>query len=184
MQTYIKSTLILSSILLTSCVNQNTKISANLMPLTNACSQLEFIKSAYYDGFTQLKDTKISGRMSNIWRAKYQLFGEHCQIFSWGDKQRTYSCRLVAPDETTAQSYYQDAKNITQQCLGDTWTLVESNRVHDDGMKLSFTNDDAKANEQVTFSTHLVPTLRLFSTTWTIYYYVGNIKQPATKAIN
>jgi len=178
MKSYTKFTLILSSILLASCVNQNTKIAANIMPTTNACTKLDLLKSAYYTDFESLKEIKTSGRASNIWRAKYQLFGEKCQVFSWGGKQHTYSCRLVAPDEKTAQKYYQSAKKITQECLGEKWLLEESNRAHDDGMKTSFTNHGAKPSEKVTFSTHLVPSSGVFSTTWTIFYYVGNSSQP------
>jgi hypothetical protein len=178
MKSYTKYTLILSSILLASCVNQNTKIAENIMPTTNACTKLELLKSAYYDDFSQLKEIKVSSRVSNMWKAKYQLFGENCQVFSWGGKQHTYSCRLVAPDEETAQKYYQNAKKITQQCLGEKWVLEESNRAHDDGMKTSFTNHNANPSKKVTFSTHLVPSSGLFSTTWTIFYYVGNSSQP------
>jgi len=178
MKSYTKYTLILSSILLASCVNQNTKIAENIMPTTNVCTKLDLLKSAYYTDFESLKEIKTSGRASNIWRAKYQLFGENCQVFSWGGKQHTYSCRLVAPDEETAQKYYRNAKEITQECLGEEWALEESNRAHDDGMKASFANHGAKPNEKVTFSTHLVPSSGFFSTTWTIFYYVGNSSQP------
>ena len=181
MKTSAKLTLILTSILLTSCVNQNTKISAHIMPTSNACTKLNLLKSAYYDDFKQLKEVQIKNRTSQIWKAKYQLFGENCQVFSWGGKQHTYSCRLVAPDEEAAQSYYLNAKKITQQCLGDEWQLEESSRRYDEGMKASFTNHNAKPSEKVTFSTHLVPTPGLFSTTWTIYYYVGNITKPTNK---
>ncbi|WP_019025827.1 hypothetical protein [Colwellia piezophila] len=181
MNPYTKYTLILSSVFLASCVNQNTKISANIMPTTNPCTKLELLKSAYYDDFAQLKEVNIGGRVSNMWKAKYQLFGENCQVFSWGGKQHTYSCSLVAPNEETARNYYQNAKKITQQCLGDEWKLEESERKHDDGMKTTFTNHDAKRSEKVTFSTHLVPTSGLFSTTWKIYYYVGNSSKPTNK---
>jgi len=174
---YAKYPLILSSVLLASCVNQNTKIATNIMPTTNPCSKLELLKKAYYDDFNQLKEIKINGRASNSWKAKYQLFGKNCQVFSWGGKQNTYSCSLVAPNEQTAKKYYQNAKKITQQCLGEKWTLEETNRSHDNGIKTNFTNHDAQPNEKITFSTHLVPESGLFSTTWTIYYYVGNISQ-------
>lgn len=182
MKQYTKYTLIFSSVLLASCVNQNTKITTNIMPTTNACAKLELLKSAYHDDFTSLKEIKVAGRMSNSWKAKYQLFGENCQVFSWGSKQHTYSCSLIAPNEEAAQNYYQSAKRVTKECLGEQWTLEESNRSHDDGMKTSFTNHNAKQSDKVTFSTHLVPTSGLFSTTWTVYYYVGNISQPKQKS--
>ncbi len=179
MKTSMKLPLILSSTILASCVNQNTKIVENIMPTTNACAKLELLKAAYYDDFKQLKEIKVAGRASNIWRAKYQLFGENCQVFSWGGKQHTYSCSLVAPDEDTAQIYYQSAKKVTQECLSDEWQLEESKRRHDEGMKATLTNYDATPDKKVTFSTHLVPSSGLFSTTWTVYYYVGNSTQPA-----
>ena len=173
---HITLTIILFSILLTSCVNQNKKIAENIMPTTNPCTKLSLLKNAYKDNFEQLKEVKLGARTSNVWRAKYQLFGENCQVFSWGDKQHTYSCRLIAPDETSAEHYYQNAKKITQQCLGNDWKSKENKRSHDDGIKTTFSNQHDN-NEKVTFSTHLVPTSGLFSTTWTIYYYVGNNKQ-------
>jgi hypothetical protein len=150
------------------------------MPTTNACSKLDLLKNAYYNDFSQIKETNVKGRVSNIWKAKYQLFGENCQVFSWGGKQHTYSCNLIAPNEESAQKYYQNAKRVTQECLGNEWRLEESKRKHDQGMKTSFINHDAKPNEQVSFSTHLVPTSGLFSTTWTIYYYVGNSSKPSS----
>lgn len=150
------------------------------MPTTNPCIKLDLLKKAYYDDFAQLKEIKVGSRGSNIWRAKYQLFGENCQVFSWGGKQHNYSCRLVAPDEETAQKYYQGAKRVTQECLGEEWKIEESPRKHDEGMKAIFTNHDAIPSKKVSFSTHLVPSSGIFSTTWTIYYYVGNSTEPTS----
>lgn len=178
MRTSLNLSIILLALLLTSCVNQNKKIAANIMPTTNPCTKLNLLKNAYNDDFQSIKEMKVGARTSNIWRAKYQLFGQDCQVFSWGGSQQTYSCRLKAPDEESAKQYYQNAKTITQQCLGETWGLDESERAHDDGVKTIFTN----TNENVSFSTHLVPTSGLFSTSWTLYYYVGNNKEPTTNS--
>ena len=178
MKKHLSMIAVISSALLASCVNQNAKITQDIMPTTNACAKLELLKKAYYEDFVNLKEIKVQGRASNMWRAKYQLFGQHCQIFSWGGDQQNYSCRLVAPDEETAKKYYLSAKKVTQQCLGEAWKSEEENRTNDDGMKTSFINDKATANDKVSFSTHLVPSPGLFSTTWTIYYYVGNSTQP------
>ncbi|TYK66367.1 hypothetical protein [Colwellia echini] len=174
----LKTLVITSSLLLASCVNQNTKISNNLMPTTNACAKLELIKNDYYTNFSSLKSEEIVGRMSNMWKAKYQLFGENCQIFSWGGAQHTYSCNVIAPDEEAAKKYYENAKKVTQQCLGDEWKFEESNRARDNGLKATFTNVDASPKDLVTFSTQLIPSPGLFSTTWTLYYYIGNIQEP------
>lgn len=178
MKTTTKALIVITNLLLVSCVNQNTKISDNIMPTTNACAKLNLLKSAYHDDFNQIKEIKMGARVSNIWRAKYQLFGENCQVFSWGGNAHNYSCSLVAPDEETAENYYQSAKRVTQQCLGEEWLLNESKRKHDDGMKAVFLNDKANPEQQVSFSTHLVATEGLFSTKWSIFYYVGNSTPP------
>lgn len=174
MKKYLKSLVILSPLLLASCVNQNTKITENLMPTTNACTKLELLQKAYYDDFSSLKGMKLTSH--NMWKAKYNLFGNSCQIFSWGNQQHTYSCSLMAPDEKTAKEYYQNAKTVTQQCLGTDWQQEESDRRNDDGLKTTFGNS-VKDDDKFTISTHLVPTSSLFSTKWTIYYYVGNMKK-------
>lgn len=176
----LKIAITFTSMLLVSCVNQNTKITNNLMPTTTPCTKLNLIQSAYHTDFDQLKETRITSSASNVWRAKYQLFGKDCQIFSWGAEQKNYSCRIVAPDELTAKKYYQNAKTVTQQCLGDDWHVNEENRKHDDGQKTTFMNNNI--SEKVSVSTHLVPTAGLFSTKWTIYYYVGNSAEPKNKA--
>lgn len=177
-----KSTIPLSilfiSIFLTSCVNQNKKIAANIMPTTNACTKLSLLKDAYYDDFQSVKEIKMGARSSNVWRAKHQLFGENCQVFSWGGDQHTYSCRLTGLDEETAKHYYRNAKDTTQQCLGVTWQLTENKRVNDEGIKARF-DDASNPDEKVSFSTHLIPSSGIFSTSWSLYYYVGNNKEPS-----
>jgi hypothetical protein len=170
--------LVISSMFMLGCTNQNLKISSTVMPTTNACTKLNALKSGYFDDFSQLKGTKVSSRASDIWKAKYQLFGKNCQIFSWGGKQHTYSCNVVAPDEDTAKQYYENAKNITQQCLGASWQAEELQRKHNDGIKTVFTENNDQLKNKVTFSTHLVISPGVFSQSWTLFYYVGNMQQP------
>jgi hypothetical protein len=170
--------LVISSMFMLGCTNQNLKISSTVMPTTNACTKLNALKSGYFDDFSQLKGTKVSSRASDIWKAKYQLFGKNCQIFSWGGKQHTYSCNIVAPDEHTAKQYYENAKNITQQCLGASWQAEELQRKHNDGIKTVFTENNDQLKNKVTFSTHLVSSPGVFSQSWTLFYYVGNMQQP------
>jgi hypothetical protein len=173
-----KYLLIVLSVCMLGCTNQNIEISSTIMPTSNPCAKLNLLKSGYLDDFSTLKGTKISSRASDIWKANYQLFGKNCQIFYWGGEQHTYSCNLVAPNEEAANNYYENAKKITQQCLGSNWQAIESQRKHSDGFKTVFTNNDTQIKNSLTFSTHIVSSPGLFSDTWTLYYYVGNIKTP------
>jgi hypothetical protein len=175
---YYQYGLVISSMFILGCANQNLEISSMVMPTSNACAKLNVLKAGYSDDFSQLKGTKVSSRASDIWKAKYQLFGKNCQVFSWGGKQHTYSCSIVAPDEDTANQYYENAKNVTQQCLGPTWQAEEFQRKHNDGVKTVFTEKSDELKNKVTFSTHLVSSPGVFSKTWTLFYYVGNMQEP------
>ena len=161
-----------SILVLSSCVNQNTIAQQQLEPVSTACQTLALLINAYNSNFEQLKETKIDARVSNIWQAKYHLIGNSCKIWSWGTDQSTYSCNTIEVDEKNARHYYVSTKNTLQQCLGKEWQLVESNRIHDDGIKAEYTTK----NKTVTLSTHLVPSSGLFQSKWSVYYYIGKIK--------
>jgi len=165
-----KLSLTLSSILLTACVNQNTITQNKLTPVTNPCAKISLLIKAYDNGFEQIKMTKVQTRATNTWKAKHNIIGESCHIWTVGSSQATYSCNITANNKETAEEYYQQAQQTIQQCLGDTWQMSEQQRKADSGRKSTFIS----INEQVSLSTHIVPRDGLFSTEWTIYYYIGN----------
>jgi len=164
-----KLSLILSSTLLSACVNQNTIAQKNLAPVTNPCTKLSLLIRAYDDGFEQVKTTKVKARATNTWKAKYNIIGENCHIWTLGTPQATYSCNITTDDKTTAETYYQNAQQTIQQCLGDQWQMTEQPRKADEGRKSTFTTSDNK----LTLSTHIVPVNSAFNKRWTIYYYIG-----------
>ena len=164
-----KLSLTLSSLLLTSCVNQNTISQKKLAPVTNACSKISLLINAYDNGFEQIKMTQVQTRATSTWKAKYNIIGDNCHIWTLGTAQATYSCNITANDKKTAETYYQKAQQALQQCLGDTWQMSEHPRKADNGRKSTFTTPSS----QVSVSTHIVPSDSLFSEKWTIYYYIG-----------
>ena len=168
-QMLIKLTITFSIISLAGCVNQNNIAHQKLKPVSNACQKIDLLINAYNNDFEQLKEVQIKSRISNIWKAKYHLIGDNCKIWSWGAHQTTYSCNTLEVNEEEARSYYKAAKDTLQQCLGNQWTLVESKRKHDDGLKSEYNTED----KSVTLSTHLVPSSGLFKSKWSIYYYIG-----------
>jgi len=165
-----KLSLILSSLVLTACVNQNILAQKKLAPVTNPCTKISLLIEAYDDDFKQVKMIKTRTRVTSTWKAKYNIIGENCHIWTVGNSQATYSCNITANDKETAEDYYQAAKQTIQQCLGDTWQMVEQPRNSDNGRKSTFTIP----NKKISLSTHIVPLDSLFREKWTIYYYIGN----------
>lgn len=170
MNNLIKLSLIFSPLILSACVNQNTIAQNKLATITNPCPKISMLISAYDGGFEQVKMTKIKARISNTWKAKYNIIGENCHIWTWGSSQTTYACNITADDKDTAENYYNNAQQTIQQCLGDDWLMTETPRKADKGRKSIFTTP----NKQVSLSTHIVPLDSIFGEKWTIYYYVGN----------
>ncbi len=170
MNNFTKIALILSSTLLSACVNQNTVAQKQLVPVTNPCAKISMLIKAYDDGFEQIKTTKVKARASNTWKAKYNIIGENCHIWTLGNSQATYSCNVTADNKVTAETYYKNAQQTIQQCLGEKWQMTEQPRKADNGRKSTFTTSDS----QVSLSTHIVPLDSMFSEKWTIYYYIGN----------
>ena len=166
----IKLSLIFSPLLLSACVNQNTLAQNKLATVKNPCQKISMLVKAYENGFEQVKMSKIKTKISNTWKAKYNIIGDNCHIWTWGNSQATYACNITTNDGTTAENYYSNARDTIQQCLGDEWMMNEEPRKADDGRKSTFTSPD----KQVSLSTHIVPVDSLFNEKWSIYYYIGN----------
>lgn len=167
-----KITLIFSTSLLSACVNQNKIAEKTIAPVSNPCQKISALLREYENGFEPIKLTNIKAKASNTWKAKYNLVGENCHIWSWGGNKTTYACNISSSNEETAQQYYQNAIKTTKQCLNNEWKVTEEPRNNDDGIKTTFTNKDSKAS----ISAHYVPLDSVFSKSWTIYYYVGKPK--------
>jgi hypothetical protein len=141
-------------------------------PVVNPCKKVDALIAEYSNNFDRIKEDNIhiQNSISKIWRAKYHLVGNSCQVWARGIESNTYACSLIAPDETTAMNYFSKAKNTTKACLGSSWDMVEADRKNNSGKKVTF----SQARSPLTLSTHMVPTAGLFKSEWTVYYYVGN----------
>jgi hypothetical protein len=141
-------------------------------PVVNACTKVKALFTEYSNNFDRIKEDNIhiKNSISKIWRAKYHLVGNSCQVWARGLKNNTYACSLIAPDEAAAINYFTQAKLTTEKCLGSSWDMVEADRNNNRGKKITF----SQAGSALTLSTHMVPTAGLFKSEWTVYYYVGN----------
>jgi len=169
-------TTIVSALALSACAQtaQEAYSSTNERPkVYNACEKIDALLDEHSNNFDRVKGDKIKTRLSNIWKAKHHLVGQDCQVWSWGANRSTYSCSTSAPSKEVALEYFNSAKNTAAQCLGNAWTLSETKRINDDGLKAEFSHPTNKA----IVATHIVPTKGLFKSEWTVYYYVGSEKR-------
>ena len=141
-------------------------------PVVNPCEKIDALISEYSNNFDRIKEDNIhiKNSISKVWRAKYHLVGDSCQVWARGAESNTYACSLIAPDEATAMTYFSRTKETTQKCLDSSWDMVEADRKNNRGKKITF----SQAGSALTISTHTVPTAGLFKSEWTVYYYVGN----------
>lgn len=173
-----KTLTLLSVIFLTSCSNSNQgnthNEKATLLPkVTNACEKINELINEYGNDFNKIKSSVINTRVSRIWKAKYNLVGDNCQVWAWGNNRHTYSCSNTAPNKEVADYYFKNAKDTAKSCLGSDWSVKESARNNDNGYKVEFKNKDS----DLMLAAHMVPTANLFKSEWTIYYYIGSFSQ-------
>lgn len=169
---YSQLALITACTLLTGCVNQNTLAQKELKPVTNPCQKIDLLLKSYHNNFDGVKMTQVKSKSTRIWKAKYNLVGENCQIWTLGNAKLTYSCRVDAASKAQAENYYADAKKTTTQCLDENWKSSEQPRNNDAGTKIVFSNP----SEEATISAHIVPSKTVFGEEWTVYYYIGASK--------
>jgi hypothetical protein len=166
--------LITSSVLISSC--GNTPVNSNLandslskqIQNYSACQKIDALINAYDNDFEKIKLNLLDSKISLIWKAKYNLVGNDCKIWSWGGGAQglTYSCSATAPNKDVAQQYYEDAKNKASECLDDSWAMVESPSKDNEGLKVDFDN----TAKDIRISTHMVPTGGWSRSGWNVYY--------------
>ena len=158
--------------LLAGCVNQTTVSQQQLKPVSSPCKKIDLLIQSSHQNFESMKTAQVKAKSTQTWKAKYNLVGDNCQIWTLGKNELTYSCRVDAVNKEQAITFYDNAKNITAKCLGDSWSALEEERVNDNGKKTLFTHND----EKTTISAHLVPSKVAFKEQWTVYYYIGGSK--------
>jgi len=172
--------LITSATLISGCLSTTTEsnladesINQQVQRYT-ACEKIEALVTSYGNDFREIKLKEISTRISQSWSAKYHLVGNDCHIISWGNQVATYSCKLEVPDEVVAQQYFDIAKSETAACIDDSWKMTESPSNNKKGLRVAFDN----ADKGISISAQMIPTEGLLKQSWSVYYYVGDIKQP------
>jgi hypothetical protein len=165
-------------ILLTSCSSNTQKTSKKQEPtllpkVTKPCDKINALINEYDNDFNKIKLKMMTTKYSRIWKAKYHLVGDNCQVWAWFGNKHTYSCSNIVPNKEIAEYYFQNAKNTAKSCLGTEWVIKESARKNDEGYIVEFNKEDS----DLMLAAHMVPTASLFKSGWTVYYYIGSVSQ-------
>lgn len=156
---------------LAGCTTSQESAMDNQVAALSPCEKVSALIDGHKQGFPHLRMSggKSSG-IAQVWKARYHLVGESCQVWGWGSGKFSYVCSQQEPGEELAREHLEQAKIATRQCLDDAWTMQEKKRDMGEGSRIDFT----KANETTVISIVAAASPTLMKTEWRTYYFVGD----------
>ena len=148
---------------------QETAMDSQVASMTN-CEKLDALIQGHQKGFPNLRTTLSSAKIMNVWKARYHLVGDSCQVWGWSADKFSYVCSLVEPNEEIAMDHFNQAKTMTRECLGEDWVMKQGARDMGEGTKAEFSKPGVAT--VVTMLAASSPTV--FKTEWKTYFFVGN----------
>ncbi|MCK8103893.1 hypothetical protein [Pseudoalteromonas sp. 2CM36K] len=139
MKTYIS--LVLTGLILSGCCSLTTEQKAKLDNLT-PCEKMDGLIAAYDNRFEALKDTKVKTPYLDVWSAKYNVFGNNCQVTSFNNQTVTYRCQENYKDQQQAVAMHQQAVELTRQCLTKNSNWLETQKESETSLRTTFVLDD------------------------------------------
>ena len=163
--------LCLSACMLTACSGmQGGSPQDQYIAAMSQCEKLEALVAGHKKGFPVLRTTQTTVKYMDIWKARYHLIGDACQVWGWGNNKFSYVCTLTEPAKEVAMSHYEQAKSKAAECLGSGWTMKEGPRKQGEGVQATF----SKAGETTVVTTMAVSSPQMFASEWRSYYFVGD----------
>ena len=153
----------------TACV-ENTQSTKAVVEAMGSCEKVNALLKAHSNGFSNIRTSKSTAASIDIWKARYHLVGQSCQIWGWSGDRFVYVCNATAPTEAVARQWYEKAKAETRACLNNNWSLSEASRTIGNGNKAIF----SQPGSDLKVATHVIETRGLFKSEWAAYYFVGN----------
>ncbi len=162
----------LAAIAVTGCETQTSEEAKTIAKLSN-CEKVLALVDEHPNQFSKLRmNSKNTGTIT-VWDARHHLVGNNCQVWGWGKGKTDYMCSKTAPSQAIATDYFNTAKQLTQNCIGDDWTLNERPRKVGTGVKAVFSRE----NSPTVIAVHAVETKGLFKDEWTAYFFVGDTNE-------
>lgn len=152
-----------------ACV-ENTQSTKSMVEAMSSCEKVDALLQAHRNGFSKIRTSRSTAARIDIWKARYHLVGNNCQIWGWSGERFDYVCNATAPTETIAREWYEKAKVETAKCLDESWTLKEMPRSIGNGSKAVF----SQKGSDLKIATHVIETRGLFKTEWATYYFIGD----------
>ena len=148
---------------------QETEMDSQVEAMSS-CEKIDALIQGHQQGFPHLRMTLSNAKIMKVWKARYHLVGDSCQVWGWSADKFSYVCSLIEPDEAIAMEHFNQAKAITRECLGEEWVLKEGARDMGEGIKAEFSKPGVAT--VVTMLAASSPTV--FKTEWKTYFFVGN----------
>ena len=156
-----------STILLGAC---QTNPADDAVAAMSACEKINALITQHRSGFDQIRKNPRPGNRMTVWDARYQMIGNNCQVWDWGNNHSSYMCNLSFPDQESAVEVYNKGKQTAAECLGSSWQQTEQPRKLGNGTRVVY----SKAGSDTVLSVHAIETKGVFREEWTVYYFVGN----------
>jgi len=159
-----------AALVLVGCsTTQESEMDSKVAALTT-CEKIDALIEGHKKGFPNLRMTQSSVKLMDIWKARYHLVGDSCQVWGWGSGKFSYVCTLTEPNEQVAREHYQLAVQKGKECLQQGWTLNEGGRDMGEGLKAEFT----RPNDATVLTVVATSSPTLFKTEWKTYVFVGD----------
>jgi hypothetical protein len=112
------------ALLTVACVDQQSRELNAAAAHMSDCEIITALIAAHHNDFKKIRYSVQNANKIDIWKSRYHLVGNNCQIWSWGAGSSDYVCSLISPDEEIARKRFEKAKTITRQCLDDSWVMA------------------------------------------------------------
>jgi len=162
----LRASLLIFCGVISSCMSTTGRVAQNTASTMSACDALI---QGHANGFEKLRGTRTKTPYGDIWKANYDVVGSGCEIWQPGQGGTHYVCTRAAPDKSTADGYYNAARDTLRNCLGATWQEKEQPRKLAEGVKSVF----SKPDETAVVAIHEIQIDGLLRKQWSIYYIVG-----------
>jgi hypothetical protein len=168
MKTY--SCLVLTLAMLVGCSTAQESQMDKQVGVMSTCDKIEALLAGHKKGFPNLKMTQTTTKYMDVWKARYHLVGDGCQVWGWSSGKFSYMCSLTEPTKQVSLEHYTQAKSIVQECLQGQWELTEGARDQGEGRKAEF----RKMGDTTVLTVVAAAAPTLFKSEWKTYFFVGD----------
>ncbi len=161
---------VLAVTVLMGCTTAQETEEGRQVAAMSTCDKINALIEGHAKGFPRLRTSLSSSKYMEVWKARYHLVGDACQVWGSSSDKFSYVCSLTEPNKEVAMEHYTKAKSVTRECLSGDWSMQEGPRDMGEGSKAEFSR--AGTDTVVTIVAAASPTV--FKTEWKTYYLVGN----------